>query len=42
MNFDSEETPVVGVFAVQVMEFKDNTFSAKILDPSDIEIASKN
>ena len=32
----------MGVFAVQVMEFKDNTVSAKILDPFDNEIASKN
>ena len=31
----------MGVYAVQIMEFKDNTFSAKILDPFDIEIASE-
>ncbi len=33
-------TPI-GVFAVQLIEFKENTFSAKILDPSDIEILSQ-
>ena len=36
-DFDMEKTPV-GIFAVQVMEFKENTISIKILDPSDIEI----
>ena len=36
-NLDMEKTPI-GVFAVQVMEFKENTISIKILDPSDIEI----
>ena len=39
-HFDSQISPV-GVFAVQIMKFKDNTFSAKILDPSDIEIVSQ-
>ncbi|MHA7647853.1 hypothetical protein [Nitrosopumilus sp. S4] len=39
-EFDSKKTST-GVFAVQVMEFKENTFSAKILDPFDIEIASQ-
>ena len=39
-EFDSQKTST-GVFAVQVMEFKENTFSAKILDPSNIEIISQ-
>ena len=39
-NFERGEI-LVGVFAVQVMEFKDNTFSAKVLDPFDIEIISQ-
>ena len=39
VEIDKEETPV-GIFAVQVMEFKENTISAKILDPSNIEIIS--
>ena len=39
-DFERGET-LVGVFAVQVMEFKDNTFSAKVLDPFDIEIISQ-
>ena len=37
VDFDSEET-TKGVFAVQIMEFKDNIFSAKVLDPFDSEI----
>ena len=40
VNLDKNETPI-GVFAVEVMEFKENTFSAKILDPSGIEIISE-
>jgi len=40
VDFDKQETST-GVFAVQVMEFKDNTFSARVLDSSDIEIVSK-
>ena len=40
VDFDSLETPM-GVFAVQIMEFKDNTFSAKVLDPFDSEIISQ-
>ena len=40
-EFDSEES-TTGVFAVQVMEFKDKTVSAKILDPFDNQIVSKN
>jgi len=38
-NFDSQTTPI-GVFAAQITEFRENTFSAKILDPLDIEITS--
>lgn len=37
VDMDMGETPI-GIFAVQVMEFKKNTISIKILDPSDIEI----
>ena len=37
VDIDSEET-TKGVFAVQIMEFKDNIFSAKVLDPFDSEI----
>ena len=40
-DFDMEETQI-GVFAVQVMEFKENTIRMKVLDPSDIEIISKD
>ena len=40
VNLDRDKTPV-GIFAVQIMDFKENTFSAKIIDPSDIEIISK-
>lgn len=40
-KFDSEES-AIGVFAVQVMEFKEKTVSAKILDPFGNEIVSKN
>ncbi len=36
-DFDIEETSI-GVIAVQVMQFKGNTFSAKVFDPTDIEI----
>jgi hypothetical protein len=38
-NFDSQKTSV-GVFAVQVMNLEENVFSAKVLDPSEIEIIS--
>ena len=31
-----------GIFAVQVMEFKEDTISAKILDPSNLEIISED
>ncbi len=39
-NLDTQKTSI-GVFAVQIIEFKDNTFSAKVLDPLDIEIISQ-
>ncbi|KAF6246906.1 hypothetical protein C6990_07365 [Nitrosopumilus sp. b3] len=38
-NFDSQTTPI-GVFAVQIIDFQENTFSVKILDPLDIGIVS--
>ena len=37
VDFKSQETST-GIFAVQIMEFKDNTFSVKILDPFESEI----
>ena len=40
VNLDKNETPI-GIFAVQVMEFKENTFSVKMLDPLGIEIISE-
>ena len=40
VDIDREETQM-GIFAVQVMEFKENVISAKILDPSNIEIISQ-
>lgn len=40
VDFDREKTPI-GIFAVQIMEFKENTISAKIIDPSNIEIISQ-
>ncbi len=39
-DFDKQETPV-GIFAVQIMEFQDNTYSARVLDPFEIEIISQ-
>ena len=39
-DLDKNETPI-GIFAVQIMQFKENTFSAKILDPSGMEIISE-
>jgi len=36
-DFDSQETSV-GIFAVQIMEFKGNTFSVQVLDPFESEI----
>lgn len=38
-NIDSKKTSM-GIFAVQVMNIKENVFSAKVLDPLDIEIIS--
>ena len=40
VELDKEVSPV-GIFAVQIMEFKENVISAKILDPSNIEIISE-
>ena len=37
VDFNMEKTPI-GIFAVQVMEFKENVISIKILDPSNTEI----
>ena len=39
-EFDIQET-TQGVFAVQIIDFKDNTLTVKILDPLDIEIISQ-
>lgn len=36
-ELDMQET-TRGVFAIQIIDFKDNTLTAKILDPSNIEI----
>ncbi len=41
VEFDSQETSR-GIFAVQIMEFKDNTFYAKVLDPLDNELISQS
>ena len=38
-DFVSQDTS--GIFAVQIMEFKDNTFSVKVLDPFGNEIISQ-
>lgn len=40
VDLDKKITPV-GIFAVQIMEFKENTISVIILDPSNIEIISQ-
>jgi len=40
VDLDKKET-AMGIFAVQIMEYKENTFSAKILDPSGMEIISE-
>ena len=40
VDLDKKITPM-GIFAVQIMEFKENTISAVILDPSNIEIISQ-
>ncbi len=39
-NFDTRETSI-GIFNVQIMDFKDNTFFVKVLDPFEIEIISQ-
>jgi len=39
-DLDKNETPI-GIFAVQIMEFKENMFLVKILDPLGIEIISE-
>ena len=39
-DLDKKKTPM-GIFAVQIMEYKENTFSAKVLDPSGMEIISE-
>jgi len=39
-DLDKKKTPM-GIFAVQIMEYKENTFSARILDPSGMEIISE-
>jgi len=39
-DFVSQDTSI-GVFAVQIMEFKDSTFSVKILDPFESEVISQ-
>ena len=39
-DFDADNTQI-GIFAVQIMESKESTTYAKILDPSDIEIVSQ-
>ena len=36
-----EEQVRTGVFAVQIMEFRENTFSARVLDPFGVEVASE-
>ena len=40
VEFDSQETQT-GVFAVQIMEFKGNRVSVKVLDPFDSEIITQ-
>jgi hypothetical protein len=40
VDLDKKET-AMGIFAVQIMEYKENTFSAKVLDPSGMEIISE-
>ncbi len=41
VDMHKEETPR-GIFAVQIMEFEKNTISAKIIDPTNIEIISQD
>ena len=38
-DFDSQDTSI-GIFWIQTIEFKDNTFSARVLDPFDSVIMS--
>lgn len=38
-HFDTQDTST-GVFAVQIMEFKDNMFSVRVFDPLDNEVIS--
>ena len=40
-SFEIEDTTSIGVFAIQIMEFKDNELSARLIDPSGIEIVSQ-
>ena len=40
-DFNAQESPI-GIFAVQVMEFRDNTFLVRVLDPFDTEIISQD
>jgi len=40
IDIDMKDTPI-GIFAVQVMDFREEIFSAKVLDPSDIEITTQ-
>ena len=40
VELDRDQTPK-GVFAVQAMEFREDTLSARVLDPSNIEIVSE-
>ena len=40
VDLNKNETPI-GIFAVHIMEFKENMFSVKILDPSGTEIISE-
>ena len=39
-NFDTGETSI-GIFNVQIMDFRDNTFFVKVIDPFEIEIISQ-
>ena len=39
-NIDAEKTSI-GVFAIQITEFKESTFSTKVLDPLGTEIISQ-
>lgn len=39
--FDSDDAQTGGVFAVQVMEFEEGSFHARVIDPHGIEIISE-